>query len=172
MGSGALIHTVSYALSSRCTPAVYFMAPSRAAARAAAPFEDVDGVRVRRGGKHGYKHVRGGQGRAKNLFQAHTPLKSHRTALYSTSREAAVAFAKKLFVGRALTDAVAQQPAAALALASVGAAHASAMPLPVAPVVGWPCGTHVPIPSVRGVLLTREQAAAAAARGLALAIAQ
>ena len=127
-------------------------------------------MRVRRGGKHGYKHVRGGQGRAKNLFQAHTPLKNHRTALYSTSREAAVAFAKKLFVGRALTDAVAQQPAAALALASVGAAHASAMPLPVAR--GVPCGPRVPIPSVRGVLLTREQAAAAAARGIAMAIAQ
>ena len=55
------------------------MARSRAVARAATPYEDVDGVRVRRGGKHGYKHVRGGQGRAKNLFQAHTPLKNQKT---------------------------------------------------------------------------------------------
>ena len=70
------------------------MARSRAAAHAAAPFEDVDGLRLRRGGKHGYQGVRGGQGRAKNKYQGITPRKTHRTALFDTPRAAAVAFAQ------------------------------------------------------------------------------
>ena len=93
---------------------------SRAAARAAAPFENVGGVRVERGGITGYRHVRGRQGRGKNLFQGFTPKKGHRTALYASAKEAAVAFAKKQFVGLMQKDAVAVQPAAAPTLAPMG----------------------------------------------------
>ena len=70
------------------------MARSRAAAHAAAPFEDVEGLRLKRGGKHGYHGVRGGQGRAKNKYQGVTPRKTHRTALYDSPRAAAIAFAQ------------------------------------------------------------------------------
>ena len=72
------------------------MARSRAAARAAAPFEDIEGVRVERGGKHGYMHVRGGQGRSKNKFQGVSPKKTNRTDLFESPREAAVAYARML----------------------------------------------------------------------------
>jgi hypothetical protein len=97
------------------------MARSRAAARAAAPFELVDGVRLERGGKHGYKHVRGGQGRAKNMFQGVTPQKRHRTSLYTAPKEAAVAFAKRLFVMSTRPTGAAEQPMAALTLAPMSA---------------------------------------------------
>ena len=143
---------------------------SRAAARAAAPYENVGGVRVERGGKHGYKHVRGGQGRDENMIQGTTPRKIHRTSLFHTPKEAAVAFAKKLFVGAGMKDAAAQQQAAALALAPMGAAHAASLRMTLA--LGEPLARGVPIPSVHAVLLTREQAAAAAARGVPLALAE
>ena len=42
--------------------------------------------------KHGFKGVRGGQGKRKNQFQGVTPQKRHRTALFNTAFEAAVAF--------------------------------------------------------------------------------
>ena len=42
----------------------------------------------------GYRHVRGKQGRARDLFQGTTPRKSRRTALFRTAREAAVALAE------------------------------------------------------------------------------
>ena len=154
------------------------MARSRAAAHAAAPFEDIDGVRVERGGKTGYKHVRGGQGRNRRLFQGFTPRKRHRTELYAFAKEAAVAYAKKLFVKGKQKDALAAQPAAAPALAPMGVTPATAcarfMPLVqcapgVVPLsLEW---SPRPLPVVRCALLTREQAAVAAARGVAMAMA-
>ena len=53
---------------------------ARAAARAAVPFEEIGGVRVERGGKHGYKHVRG-------HFQHH--LRAHSTHTQYAMRKAA-----------------------------------------------------------------------------------
>ena len=53
-------------------------------------------MRVERGGKHGYKHVRGGQGRSKNKFQGVSPKKTNRTDLFDSPREAAVAYARML----------------------------------------------------------------------------
>ena len=154
------------------------MARSRVAARAAAPFENVGGVCVERGGEHGYKHVRGGQGRGKNMYQGYTPQKVHRTAHFVSAQEAAVAFAKKEFVGRKQPGTMPAQLAAAPALAPVGVTPATAcarlMPLVqcapgVVPLsLEW---SSRPLPVVRCVLLTREQAAAAAARGVALAMA-
>ena len=48
------------------------------------------------GGKHGYKGVRGGQGRGHDLFQGTTPRKTHCTKLYGTAQQAAVALAQLL----------------------------------------------------------------------------
>jgi hypothetical protein len=146
------------------------MARSRAIARAAAPFAVVDGVRVERGGKHGYKHVRGGQGRAKNMYQGVTPQKRNRTSLYTTPQEAAVAFAKRLFVAARQASAEAPQAAAMLAIAPRSAACSASWPMPVAR-TAQERGV-VPLPVVRGVLLTREQAGMAAARGVALSLAE
>ena len=153
---------------------------SRAAARAAAPFENVGGVRVERGGITGYRHVRGRQGRGKNLFQGFTPKKGHRTALYASAKEAAVAFAKKQFVGLMQKDAVAVQPAAAPTLAPMGGVTPATTSARLMPLVQ--CPSVIPLslqwspqpalPVVRCVLLTREQAAAAASRGVALAMAE
>ena len=42
------------------------------------------------GGKHGYKGVRGEQGKSRDEFQGYTPRKTHVTKLYSTAHEAAV----------------------------------------------------------------------------------
>jgi len=154
-------------------------ARSRAAARAAAPFEDVGGVRVERGGKNGYKHVRGGQGREENMYQGITPRKGNRTAHFATAKEAAVAFAKKRFVGQKQKGTVAAQLAATPTLAPMGVMPATAsarlMPLVqcapgVVPLsLRW---SPQPLPVVRCVLLTREQAAVAAAHGVAMAMAE
>ena len=54
------------------------------------------------GGKHGFKGVRGGQGRKKDKFQGTTPKKRHRTGHFDTPHEAAAALAelrKKLAAG-------------------------------------------------------------------------
>ena len=56
--------------------------------------ELVGALRLPLGGVNGYKHVRGKQGRAKDLFQGTTPRKSRRTALFGTAREAAIALAE------------------------------------------------------------------------------
>ena len=57
-------------------------------------FEEVDGLRVPLGGVNGYCGVRGKQGRNKNKYQGVTPKKKHRTKLFGTAREAAIAFAQ------------------------------------------------------------------------------
>jgi hypothetical protein len=56
-------------------------------------FEEVDGLCVPLGGINGYKGVRGKQGRKKNKFQGVTPRKQHRTGPKDTPKEAAVALA-------------------------------------------------------------------------------
>jgi len=54
----------------------------------------VGALRLPLGGVNGYMHVRGKQGRAKNMYQGTTPRKSRRTALFGTAREAAIALAE------------------------------------------------------------------------------
>ena len=61
--------------------------------RAQPRFEEVGGRRLPLGGLNGYVGVRGKQGRKKNLFQGMTPRKQHRTKLFGTAREAAIALA-------------------------------------------------------------------------------
>ena len=57
-------------------------------------FEEVAGQRLPLGGKHGYAGVRGGQGKKKDKFQGTTPRKQHRTGLFDSPLEAAIAFAQ------------------------------------------------------------------------------
>ena len=137
------------------------MPRSRAAARAAAPFEDVEGVRVERGGKHGYKHVRGGQGRSKNKFQGVSPKKTNRTDLFDSPREAAVAYA------RILTARVRERQELGSILRSSPlnidfgmAASNLVMPAvrPIGPIIGAP--------------LSSSQAVAAVARGVQVVMAE
>ena len=51
-------------------------------------------LRLPLGGANGYKHVRGKQGRKRDLFQGCSPRKTRCTKLYKNPREAAIAFAK------------------------------------------------------------------------------
>ena len=55
-------------------------------------FEAAGGHRLPLGGLNGYLGVRGKQGRNKNKFQGVTPKKVHRTKLFDTPLEAAIAF--------------------------------------------------------------------------------
>ena len=57
-------------------------------------FEEIAGQRLPLGGVNGYVGVRGKQGRSKNLFQGVTPRKRHRTKLFGTALEAAIAYAQ------------------------------------------------------------------------------
>ena len=62
--------------------------------RAQPRFEEAAGQRLPLGGLNGYVGVRGGQGKKGNKFQGTTPRKKHRTGLYDTAKEAAIAFAQ------------------------------------------------------------------------------
>ena len=57
-------------------------------------FEEIAGQRLPLGGMNGYLGVRGKQGRQKNMFQGMTPKKQHRTKLFGTAQEAAIALAQ------------------------------------------------------------------------------
>tara|TARA_B110000046_G_scaffold155947_1_gene166513 strand:- start:59 stop:517 length:459 start_codon:yes stop_codon:yes gene_type:complete len=140
------------------------MARSRAAAHAAAPFEDVDGLRLKRGGKNGYKGVRGGQGRAKNKYQGVTPRKTHRTALCDSPRAAAIAFAQ--MAQRIALCHLPQNNAAVTISASVS------LPDFGAAASGVACVSSRPLGPISCALLRPEQAAAAVARGVAVAMAE
>ena len=55
--------------------------------------EPFGALRLPLGGKRGYKRVRGGQGRKRDMFQGYTAGKKRSTQLYATAHEAAVALA-------------------------------------------------------------------------------
>ena len=57
-------------------------------------FEEVAGQRLPLGGVNGYAGVRGKQGKKKDKYQGCTPRKKHRTDHYDTPLEAAIAFAQ------------------------------------------------------------------------------
>ena len=57
-------------------------------------FEEVAGQRLPLGGVNGYRGVRGKQGKKKNKYQGVTPKKKHRTRLFATAKEAAIALAQ------------------------------------------------------------------------------
>ena len=140
------------------------MVRSRAAARAARPFEDVDGIRVELGGKYGYKHVRGKQGRTRDKFQGVSPSKKHRTVLFDAPRPAAVAFARmkaQLVLGQPWRGMKVRHTTAAVALPDFSAAVGGLMSASKRPLVPVACAPLRP-----------EQAAAAVARGVAVAMAE
>ena len=134
-------------------------------------FEVAGGQRLPLGGINGYLGVRGKQGRKKDKFQGVTPRKQHRTALFDSPLEAAIAFAQlkeDLEFGMLEQRSSKKTPLSPAALAAskkleVGTylGHLRPPPPPVAPVV----------PRVACAMLTPQQAAAAAARGVAVAYA-
>ena len=119
------------------------------------------------GGVNGYRGVRGGQGRRKNQYQGVTPKKQHRTKLFVAAQQAAIALAQ---LQEDIDLGIVQQssekkpePAAANATSKI-------------PKVGMYLGhllhSRQPVVlTVAAVLLQREQAAAAVARGVAVAYA-
>jgi hypothetical protein len=130
-------------------------------------FEEVAGQRLPLGGRNGYLGVRGGQGRKGDKFQGTTPRKQHRTRLCHSAQEAAIALAQVkedlelgMFEERGKKKA---QPAATIATSTkkeAGVYLGRLLQLPRADVL-----------CVRAVLLSEQQAAAAAARGVAVAYA-
>ena len=65
--------------------------PARAQQR---QFEVAGGRRLPLGGANGYLNVRGKQGHKKNKFQGISPRKGHRTGLFDTAQEAAIAYSQ------------------------------------------------------------------------------
>ena len=130
-------------------------------------FEEAGGQRLPLGGVNGYLGVRGKQGRGKDKFQGVTPKKQHRTALFDSPLEAAIAFAQlkeDLELGMLKQPRLKKPLTPATFVASrkaeVGTYLGHLRPLP--PSV---------VPTVACALLTPQQAADAAARGVAVAYA-
>ena len=128
-------------------------------------FELAGGQRLPLGGLNGYAGVRGKQGKKKDKFQGVTPKKTHRTQHFDTAQEAAVALAQlreDLDLGM-LTERARKNPP-----------PPPANEPPKKAQVGVYLGTllaqqRAVVPQVRAVLLSPQQAAAAVARGVAVA---
>ena len=130
-------------------------------------FEEVAGQRLPLGGLNGYAGVRGKQGRKKNKFQGITPKKQHRTGLYDHAQEAAIALAQL----REDLD---------LGMVTEHGAKVVKSPVTIAAPKKLEAGVFLgdllrrqraAVPTVRAVLLSQQQAAAAVARGVAVAYA-
>ena len=131
-------------------------------------FEEIGGRRLPLGGLNYYLGVRGGQGRKKNKFQGVTPKKKHRTGLFDTPKEAALAFAQlKEDMELDMLELVQKNPAAKKTEVGMYLGQLFHQALPAAVVPAAQVG-----PTVRAVLLTQQQAASAAARNVALAYAE
>jgi hypothetical protein len=137
-------------------------------ARAALRFEEAGGQRLPLGGRNGYLGVRGKQGRGKDKYQGTTPRKRHRTGLFDTPLEAAVAFAQlredlDLGIHVERSQKKPQPPASddTSKKKDVGVYLGRLLQLPRADVL-----------CVWAVLLSQQQAAAAVARGVAVAYAE
>ena len=131
------------------------------------PFEVAGGQRLPLGGINGYAGVRGKQGKKKNKFQGLTPKKTHRTLHFDTAQEAAIALAQ---LREDLELGILEQQAPKIMESPAGIAVAQPPVLGGAPgaLLQWP---QAGVPQVRAVLLSEQQAAAAAARGVAMAVA-
>ena len=130
-------------------------------------FEVAGGQRLPLGGINGYAGVRGKQGKKKNKFQGVTPKKKHRTEHFDTAQEAAIALAQ---LREDLELGILEQHAPKIKESPAGIAVAQPPVLGGAPgaLLQWP---QAGVPQVRAVLLSEQQAAAAAARGVAMAVA-
>ena len=129
--------------------------------------EVAGGQRLPLGGLNGYRGVRGKQGRKKNKFQGITPKKQHRTGLYDHAQEAAIALAQL----REDLD---------LGMVTEHGAKVVKSPVTIAAPKKLEAGVFLgdllrrqraAVPTVRAVLLSQQQAAAAVARGVAVAYA-
>ena len=127
--------------------------------------EVAGGQRLPLGGLNGYRGVRGKQGRKKNKFQGITPKKQHRTGLYDHAQEAAIALAQL----REDLD---------LGMVTEHGAKVVKSPVTIAAPKKLEAGVFLgdllrrqraAVPTVRAVLLSQQQAAAAVARGVAVA---
>ena len=134
---------------------------------AGARFEEVAGHRLPLGGINGYLNVRGKQGRQKDKFQGISPKKQHRTGHFDTPLEAAVAFAQlkeDLELGmleprtKKIKASEESRSTSKKFEAGTYLGHLLHQPRPV-------------IPTVACAMLSPQQAAAAAARGVAVAYA-
>ena len=135
--------------------------------RAQPRFEEAAGQRLPLGGINGYAGVRGKQGKKRDKFEGVTPRKRHRTRHFNTAKEAALALAQlreDLDFGMVEEKAPkkAQTPATNTApkKADVGVFLGDLLRQ-----------QRAVIPLVRAVLLSPQQAAAAVARGVAVAYA-
>ena len=129
--------------------------------------EVAGGQRLPLGGLNGYRGVRGKQGRKKNKFQGVTPKKQHRTGLYDHAQEAAIALAQ-------LHEDL------ELGMVTEHRAKIVQSPVTIAAPKKLEAGVFLgdllrrqraAVPTVRAVLLSQQQAAAAVARGVAVAYA-
>ena len=129
--------------------------------------EVAGGQRLPLGGLNGYAGVRGKQGRKKNKFQGITPKKQHRTGLYDHAQEAAIALAQ-------LREDL------ELGMVTEHGAKVVKSPVTIAAPKKLEAGVFLgdllrrqraAVPTVRAVLLSQQQAAAAVARGVAVAYA-
>ena len=129
--------------------------------------EVAGGQRLPLGGLNGYVGVLGKQGRKKNKFQGITPKKQHRTGLYDHAQEAAIALAQL----REDLD---------LGMVTEHGAKVVKSPVTIAAPKKLEAGVFLgdllrrqraAVPTVRAVLLSQQQAAAAVARGVAVAYA-
>ena len=125
------------------------------------------GHRLPLGGVNGYLHVRGKQGKKKDKFQGVTPKKNHRTKLFGTALEAAIAFAQLnedielgMLEQRGQKKAKSPETDAASKKKRYGVylGHLLQLPRPV-------------VPTVACALLSQQQAADAVARGVPVAMA-
>ena len=131
-------------------------------------FEEAAGQRLPLGGINGYLGVRGKQGKKKDKFQGITPKKQHRTRLFSTAKEAAIALAQMredLELGMLPERTPRSRTPTALndsfKKAQVGVYLGDLLRQ-----------AREGVPCVRAVLLSPQQAAAAVARGVAVAYAE
>ena len=135
-------------------------------------FEEAAGQRLPLGGINGYAGVRGKQGRKKDKFQGVTPRKQHRTKLFGTPLEAALAFAQlkeDLELGmleQRSRKQQQQQPATLTASRKLEVGtylgYLRLPPMAAAPVVPTVAMT------VACAMLSEQQAALAVARGVAV----
>ena len=132
--------------------------------RSESRFELVRGQRLPLGGLNGYCGVRGKQGRKKDKFQGVTPKKQHRTALFNTALEAAIAFAQlneDLELGMLEPRGVKKEKPAAT--------NVTSKKLEVGTYLGYMRQPQwAVVPTVACAVLSRQQAAAAVARGMAV----
>ena len=120
------------------------------------------GQRLPLGGVNGYKHVRGKQGKGKNKFQGVSPRKQHRTKHCETALEAAYAY-QQMMEDISLGLEAEQQQEKKISVPLVS---------PATLVKSQPFAVGSSLVRVAAAPLSQQQAAAAVARGVAVAMAE